>query len=82
MSPSAARTATRRWSQVVSGLARRLQDRPQRPMHLDEDQYSTFENLKRFTLKYTKVLKNFRRSAARPAHLVDEPPHAIDCYRV
>ena len=42
-------------------------------MHLEMDELSTFTGLKRFTLKYVKVLQNLKRKGpGRPAHLVEQ----------
>ena len=48
-------------------------------MHLELPEHAIFMSLKRFTLKYVKVLQNLRRKTpGRPAHLVEqdsqEPP--------
>ena len=45
-------------------------------MHWELPEYRTFTALKKFTFKYVKVMKNLRRSAAKPAHLIDEARQA------
>ena len=43
------------------------------PQHLELPELSSFVGLKRFTLKYVKVLQNLKRKGpGRPAHLVEQ----------
>ena len=39
-------------------------------MHWELDEYKGFNALKRFVLKFVRVLKNIKRTA-RPVHLID-----------
>ena len=40
-------------------------------MHMDDDAYDTYPKLKRFVLKYVKVLRSLRRGTAKPARVVE-----------
>ena len=42
-------------------------------MHWELPEYASFSALKKFAFKYVKVLRNLKKSSARPAHLIDLP---------